>query len=163
MLALLVGMHSIMGCLIIDEIDFSLPENLPPSIETLPTSQNPLNSIIIINSDDPTELEEELDLEVVVRDPNVQQPLRWGLFLDDPAAFADGDIPATGELRRDLFISIDKSRLLVNGCHRLELLVSTDFGLLGTEDPLDVGSGVWWVATVSADSPSFEPSSCPES
>jgi len=150
-----------MGCLVTEEIEFSLEENLPPSVETSPSSQTPLNSLIIINSDDPSELTEELALEVVVRDPNVSQLLRWGLFIDSPPAIADGEIPATGELRRDLRISVDKSSLLDNGCHRIELLVSTDFGLLGPEDPDDVGTGIWWVATVTMDDPTLDPNSCP--
>lgn len=157
----LLALHGMMGCLVTEEIEFSLEENLPPSVETGPSSQTPLNSLIIIQSDDPSELTEELALEVIVRDPNVSQLLRWGLFIDSPPAIADGEIPATGELRRDLRISVDKSSLLDNGCHRIELLVSTDFGLLGPEDPEDVGTGTWWVATVTMDDPTFDPNSCP--
>ena len=157
----ILALHGMMGCLVTEEIEFSLEENLPPSVETSPSSQTPLNSLIIIESDDPSELTEELALEVIVRDPNVDQLLRWGLFIDSPPAIADGEIPATGELRRDLRISVDKNSLLDNGCHRIELLVSTDFGLLGPEDPDDVGTGTWWVATVTMDDPTFDPNSCP--
>ena len=75
-----------MGCVITRDLDYDPPPNLPPSVEDPRTpADHPMSRIVEWRSDGvagPDAGVPELTLQAVVRDPNLDQELRWQAYLD---------------------------------------------------------------------------------
>lgn len=160
---------SLMGCLVTDEIEFRPETSYPPSIESRPGAENPLDEVIVVDTS-ATGLDGgtggEIMLEVFVRDPNVQETLFAKLYRDnDSVAIRELPIPpdGSGATKRAIDIRVPMTAVATPGCHRLELRVTSqfEFGSPDPVDPDDLGTAVWWVATHSGEDPSIDPSLCP--
>lgn len=139
--------------------------NVPPSIESTSTAENPLNRVIVYRpmatSDGGIEDFQPLELEYVIRDPDVEQTLQFQFYVDDRSGPGDAqgvleDEDATDDpmLRTISFnTSMLTERLRGEGCHRIELLVSERFRFGSPEPEVegDIGTAVWWVATCPGD------------
>ncbi len=158
---------------ITESIRIEPPANFPASIESTDTASHPLNRVI---SFVPTEAPDggttdyqPFDLDVVIRDPDVDQHLEYQLYVDARRGGGNtgGEIPTSTEgdrTRRTL--SIPTGDALVDlrsaGCHRIEVLVSEGFRP-GSPVPLvegDLGTAVWWVATADMEGDPVEMSGC---
>lgn len=160
----------LMGCLVTDEIDYRQEEPYPPSIETPPGVDHPLSEVIILDgtSDgNPNIFLEQTELEVDVRDPNINQVLFYKIFVDfERAAIGPAvEWPEQKELKERREILVDNEHFQAPGCHRLELFVTGGFSGLsprGTEEDEDFATAVWWLYTVTPESPeTFDPAECP--
>jgi hypothetical protein len=151
------------GCVTTDPITFSPEENFPPSIISQPTAEYPLRDIGDLNLDDPVE-EPELPLEVIVRDPNIDQTLEYRIFVDSPTPpgndppIDQGEIDPTGEVERFRTFTIPYDLLTPAGvCHKVELVVSGNFASpVEPRRPLeegDVDGVTWWIRVTDADFP----------
>jgi hypothetical protein len=150
------------GCIATDKIDFQPQENYPPSIVSEVSADFPLNEIGQINLDDPVELR-EMPLQVIVRDPNLDQSLDYRIFLDapDPPAverpIQEGVIDPTGFLERPQTFTISYNELPAGQCHKIELVVVGMFASNVEQrrpvEPGDFDEVTWWVEVVDADNP----------
>ncbi len=150
------------GCIATDTIEFEPAENFPPSVVSQPNADYPLNEIGQLNLDDPVE-RPEMPLQVVVRDPNVDQTLQYRIFLDSPPPPASefpilsGDIDPTGSVERDSELVIPYEFLEAGICHRIELVVVGQFASFVEPrrpvEPGDFDQVTWWVEVVDADDP----------
>jgi len=152
-----------MGCLVTERVDFPEEPFCPPSVTTRPGADFPVDSIIIFDLDDTPTVEpdagtggsQELVFEVLVRDCNVNQPLRAQLAVDLRPEFGgvllshlDLSVERTGSDSRpfDDALSRDELLRLDPGCHRVDMFVSEQFGPIG--EPVrsgDLGTAVWWL------------------
>ena len=150
------------GCLT-ENVQFDLPRNYPPAIESPDTALFPLNSVIR----NPNDLEIEGDggtstltfipLQVEVRDANLDDRLQYRIFVDyDPLApnISDlGDIPpasqmAEDRLRRSVTVNLPVTLVATPGCHRVEMRVSRAFeGQRSPAEPGDLATATWFVVT----------------
>lgn len=163
------------GC-VTQNVQFDIPRNFPPSIESAPTARYPINEIIDLRGETPGGDTgpggNSVALDVVVRDPNLDQRLQYKVFLDyDPAdplgvrVIREGTIPpGSGEtpISRPLTITLDRAIFGGTTCHRVELFVSTGFrpaprNREPAEDG-DLGTATWWVASGSG---TVDIGSCP--
>lgn len=154
------------GCLT-QNVQYEVPRNYPPSIETPDTAQFPLNSVIQIPSeltvagDGGTEVSSVIRLQLDVRDPNLEQRLEYRVFVDfDPMmpridAFQPippASLTATDRLTRRVEILVPVTQLGRSNerrCHRIEVLVSSAFQSVGLRSPVepgDIARATWWVA-----------------
>jgi hypothetical protein len=154
------------GCLT-QNVQYEVPRNYPPSIETPDTAQFPLNSVIQIPSeltvagDGGADVSSVIRLQIDVRDPNLEQRLEYRVFVDfDPAmpridAFQPippASLTATDRLTRRVEILVPVTQLGRSNerrCHRIEVLVSSAFQSVGLRSPVepgDLASATWWVA-----------------
>jgi len=148
------------GCIATSTIEFDPDENFPPSVVSEPTAEFPLNRIGQINLDDPVETP-EMPLEVVIRDPNVDQTLDYRMFLDSPPApevpFNDGEVPPSGFVERPTVFFVPYDRLAAGECHRIELVVVGEFdSFVEQRRPAEEGDfddATWWVEVIDADNP----------
>lgn len=150
------------GCLATDTIEFQPAENFPPSVVSQPNADFPLNEIGQINLDDPVE-QPEMPLQVIIRDPNLDQTLQYRIFLDSPPPPASefpilsGGIEPTGSLSRDSVFAIPYEFLAPSICHKIELVVVGQFASFVEPrrpvEPGDFDDVTWWVRVVDADNP----------
>lgn len=137
-------------------------ENYPPSIISRPDAQYPLNQIGKLNLDDPVETP-ELFLEVIIRDPNLDQTLEFRVFLDAPPPPAaefpiqEGIIESTGLLERPRTFGIPYTQLAPGECHKIELVVVGEFASIVESrrpvEPGDFDQVTWWIEVVDTDNP----------
>lgn len=150
------------GCVATDTIQFQPEQNYPPSIVSELNAEFPLNEIGQINLDDPVE-PPEMPLQVVVRDPNLDQTLEYRIFLDAPTPPAverpiqEGVIDPTGFVDRSQTFTISYNELPAGECHKIELVVVGMFASNVEQrrpvEPGDFDEVTWWVEVVDADNP----------
>jgi hypothetical protein len=141
-------------------------ENYPPSIISQPDAEYPLNQIGKLNLDDPLPPGEpaEVLLEVIVRDPNVEQTLEYRLFLDSPPPPAsefpvdEGSIEPIGAVERPLDLAVSYEMLSPAAvCHKIELVVVGEFASVVEArrpvEPGDFDQVTWWIEVVDTDNP----------
>ncbi len=150
-----------MGC-VTQNIQFDLPEDFPPSVESSPRALHPIHEVVRVEDVEPTGdgggSSQEIRLEVEVRDPNLDQRLQFKVFLDFNAAdplgarvIYEGSIPPSGALVRPVSVTLPRVVVASPGCHRLEMFVSGGFQPAPrNREPAfegDLGSATWWVAS----------------
>ncbi len=169
--AAFVWFSMLLGCLT-QNVQYEVPRNYPPSIETPDTAQFPLNSIIqipgelTVAGDGGTDVSNVIRLQLEVRDPNLEQRLEYRVFVDfDPMmpridAFQPippASLTATDRLTRRVEILVPVTQLGRSNerrCHRIEVLVSSAFQSVGLRSPIepgDLASATWWVARQDED------------
>ncbi len=156
------------GCLVTEDLDYVPEPNWPPSVESQPGAQHPIREVIVLDLG--AQLDggsSEIPLEVLVRDPNVEDELQGKLFVDEQQnAAVRVPIPPSGSAERLLTVAVPvQGPLLSVGCHRLELRVTRRFRFVPPqepEEPGDLGTAVWWVYTRDETQRSFDPASCPQ-
>ena len=149
------------GC-VTQNIQFELPEDLPPAIASSPRARHPLHEILrveeAVSDDDGGGVSREIRLDVDVRDPNLDQRLQLKIFLDFNAAdplgarvLYEASIPPSGALARPVSVSLPRAVVEAPGCHRLELFVSGAFlPAPRNREPAfegDLATATWWVAS----------------
>ena len=149
------------GCITTNPIDFQTDQNFPPSVVSQPLAEFPLNEIGQINLDDVVDA--EMPLEVVIRDPNVDQALQYRIFVDSPpppeAEFPNfsGTIDPSGLVERDQTFPIPLELLPAGACHKIELVVVGEFASFVEPrrpvEPGDFDQATWWVEVTDADNP----------
>lgn len=153
------------GCIATSEIDFAPDENFPPSIVSQPLAEFPLNEIGQLNLDDPLPPGEpaEMPLQVIVRDPNVDQTLEYRIFLDSSPPqpeipIVDGLVPPEGgAVERPEAFAISYDSLAAGVCHKIELVVVGQFAsFVEPRRPVEEGDFdevTWWVEVIDSDNP----------
>jgi hypothetical protein len=154
---------TLLPCCITQDVQYQAPPDVPPSIESTPTAEHPINEIIVL--DPPAQVGDagmgpaSIFLDVQVRDPNLNQRLRYRLFIDyqrgeiSPRIIDERPIPPSMELVRTERIEVPiRPYLNSPGCHRIELFVSSGFQPAGPTARLpvtdgDLATATWWVAT----------------
>jgi len=150
------------GCVATDTIEFSSEENYPPSVISQPNAEYPLREIGQLNLDE--SLATELPLEVIVRDPNIDQTLEFRIFVDSPTPPGNdfpvdsGVVDPTGEVERPRTFTLPNDLLTPAGeCHKIELLVSGGFeGFVEPRRPAqegDIDNVTWWIEVTDTDNP----------
>jgi len=150
------------GCITTNPIEFQPEQNFPPSIISQPLAEFPLNQIGQIDLDIPVE-PPEMPLEVIIRDPNVDQTLEYRMFLDAPEPPAverpiqEGEIIPSGFVERPSFFAISYDELAPGRCHKIELVVVGRFisnvEQRRPEEEGDADLATWWVEVTNADNP----------
>lgn len=148
------------GCVATSTIEFDSAQNYPPSVVSEPNSEYPLNRIGQLNLDDPVETP-ELPLEVIIRDPNVDQTLDYRMFLNSPPApdvpFNSGEVPPEGFVERPSVFFVPYDLLEAGRCHRIELVVVGEFdSFVEPRRPAEEGDfddATWWVEVTDAANP----------
>jgi len=180
------------GCLVTETKRFPQEQNLPSSVVTDESAEFQADEIIRLEGL-PAPLDggvpTELTLNVVVRDPNLDQPLQARLFADNappglPSSQEVGCPPGVDnvllcrdveptpdrQLERPLTLGPIQLALLGLGldegrCLRLDLRVSEQFNTdRGSDDPdgdFFVSQLVWWVLVTNGD-PNVPLGSCPQ-
>lgn len=154
---------SAVGCVATSTIEFSEDENLPPSVISQEGARYPLREIGELDLDVPVEVP-EVPLEVIVRDPNIDQTLEYRIFLDatNPPSNTDVPIdqdviPPTGEVERLRTFTVPYDLLTPGVCHKIELTVTGRFaGFIEPRRPEqegDIDNRTWWIEVVDADNP----------
>lgn len=156
-LAIAAATTLLMGCIIRD-FDYEPPANSWPSVESTPsTGTTPLNRIhqidlsAAIGGDGGVPNDERF--EVIVRDDDISQPLQARIYLDN-VLIRERPIPAepdSPDPRRRTFSFFLPRSAITEGCHLVELLVSSQngFELYPSRNPIepgDIASAQWWVA-----------------
>lgn len=151
----------LMSCLVVDPVEVPEEVNLPPSI--MSTSEaamagTSLDRIVVVDVGDGSQ---DLQLPVLVRDPNREQDLEWQLWLDFTgtnldALVASGTIEQTGQMDRPMTFTVPFDRLLpAERCRRVEVLVTSRFdggtNFRGPVEPLDIAQAVWWVRVIDSE------------
>ena len=151
------------SCIAGRPIEFSEDENFPPSIVSAVDAEYPSREINQLDLDAPVQ-SPELPLEVVVRDPNIDQTLSYRIFLDSANPPSNTDIPIeqdeiepSGEVERPDVFFIPYDLLTPGVCHKIEVTVSGGFfGFIEPRRPLiegDVDNRAWWVEVTNAEFP----------
>ena len=146
------------GCIATDTIEFQPEENFPPSVVSQPAALFPLNEIGELNLDDPVETQ-ELPLEVIIRDPNIDQTLEYRIFLNSPPDNPiDFDvIDPVGAVERPRTFSIAFDSLTPGICNKIELVVVGAFAsFVDPRRPVEEGDAdiaTWWVRVIDRDNP----------
>lgn len=162
------------SCLITQPVHFDEPANSPPAISDAIGALNPLTEIVRllpVTSDAGASSTPDVQLDVVVYDPDVDQALSIQVLVDRtpcPACVPNHGIlnpssALTGRDRRPLTLTIPHTLLPAVSCHNVRLLVSGGFQA-GTQTPLedgDVASAIWWVSSQNDSGASAEISTCP--
>ncbi|MFT5356947.1 MAG: hypothetical protein ACI9KE_004174 [Polyangiales bacterium] len=150
-----IASTTLMSCLVTDSIDNTQPRNLPSSVVTAPGGRNPLDHIVQINR---TEVTEDLEFDVIIRDANVKSTLQTQVFVfrrDGTPSFQQLNIiPATmtESVDRSTTIRVPIGFFNAGDCLKVELLVSQEFES-DTRMPVEMGdvhSAVWWVAVTAS-------------
>lgn len=153
------------GCLITDPIDIPEDVNYPPSIVSdlaAPEPRYPIEEIVTLDRD----VDESLTFAVIVRDPNIDDDLKYGVFESDDFGrqlLFDGDLEPSGAVERPLSFTLnDLTRFPRGVCHKIELRVSKGFELNGEPiEPGDIDIAVWWINSLSEDG-TVTPFECPD-
>ncbi len=164
--AALAAGGSAAGCIVTNPVEFSAEQNYPPSAISQPGADYPLREIGQLNLDDPVETE-ELPLEVIIRDPNVDQTLEYRIFLDStnpPGSETPIDFgpiePQGGQVDRLWTFNIPYTALAPGECHKIELVIVGEFrSFVEPRRPVeegDVDDRVWWIEVVDGDNPTIE-------
>jgi hypothetical protein len=151
------------GCIATSTIEFSEDENLPPSVVSQEDALYPLREIGQLDLDVPVEAP-ELPLEVIVRDPNIDQTLVYRIFLDSTNPPSNTEfpidqdvIPPSGELERPRTFTVSYDLLTAGVCHKIELTVTGGFaGFIEPRRPEqegDIDNRTWWIEVTDADNP----------
>ena len=152
------------GCIATNPVEFSGEENFPPSVISDPDAEYLLREIGQLNLDDPVEIR-EVPLEVIIRDPNIEQTLEFRIFLDSlnppetdfTARLTDGFIEPSGEVERPRTFTVPYDSLAPGECHKIELTVVGNFAgfvdLRAPVEPGDIDNRTWWVEVIDADNP----------
>lgn len=151
------------GCIAANPIDFPEDENFPPSAVSQPGAEYPLREIGQLDLDAPVATQ-ELPLEVIVRDPNVDQTLEYRIFIDSPTPpgndpFTDqGVILPTGDVERPRTFTVPYDQLTPAGeCHKIELIVVGAFASqVEPRRPVQEGdfdARTWWIEVTDTDNP----------
>jgi hypothetical protein len=152
------------GCIATSPVEFTGEENYPPSVVSDLDAEYPLREIGQLNLDDPVEIR-EVPLQVIVRDPNIDQTLEFRIFLDslNPpetdfiARLTDGFIDPSGDVERPRTFTIPYDSLTPGQCHKIELTVVGNFaGFVDLRAPVDEGdidNSTWWIEVTDADNP----------
>lgn len=156
------------GCIATNTIEFEPVENFPPSIISQPLADFPLNEIGELNLDDPLAPGEpaEIPLEVIVRDPNLDQTLEYRLFLDAPEPpgverpIQEAEVEPSGFVERPRTFTVSYDELAPGECHKIELVVVGQFASNVEQrrpvEPGDVDQATWWVEVIDTDHPTIE-------
>ncbi len=158
----LAASFTVTGCVATDTIEFSPEQNYPPSVVSQQNAEYPLREIGQLNLDE--SFETELPLEVIVRDPNVDQTLEYRIFLNSttpPSAefpILQGDIPPeSGSVERPDTFNIPYTFLVPGRCNKIELIVVGNFaGFVEPRRPAQEGdfdNVTWWVEITDTDNP----------
>lgn len=144
---------TLMSCLVTDSIDNTQPRNYPSSVVSPPDAVYPLNKIVQINRDEGIE---DLEFDIIIRDPNVTSQLQTQLFVTrrDGTRLTESSniiLPTmTESVERSTTFRVPLA-LLTDGCFKIELLVSQAFsGIRSPVEDGDLHSAVWWVAATSS-------------
>lgn len=154
------------GCIATSPVEFPEDENFPPSVISEEGAQYPLREIGELNLDVPVEVR-ELPLEVIVRDPNVDQTLSYRVFVDaetvNDSPILEGTVePFQGEVDRPRTFTVPYEVLTPAGvCHKIELLVTGAFapGAVEPRRPAqegDIDDRTWWIEVIDFDNPTIE-------
>lgn len=160
------------ACLITRDFRYDGRANVPPSVQSDPTSGTPLGLVVRardgLSTPDAGVEETAIEFSANIRDPNTEQLLQYKAYLNydadaiPPIAPVDeGEISGLGgNTPWDRRITFRVERRLLRpapSCNRVELLVSTSFQRAPRErqpmDPGDLGVGVWWIAREPAGTP----------
>jgi hypothetical protein len=153
------------GCLITDDLDIPEETNFPPSIvsDRAADPALPIEEIVVLRLDEV----ESLTFPVIVRDPNIEEPLEWLVLLNfvdgaSPQLLDGGNIAPSGSIERQFDFTLDGadlSRLTPGECHKIELRVSRafqgGFDFYLPEEPGDLDVAVWWIDSVDESSPTL--------
>ena len=156
----LAALASGTGCVATSPVEFDSAENYPPSVVSEPTAEYPLNRIGELDLDEPVE-SPELRLEVVVRDPNLDQTLDFRMFLDSPPEpeipFTDGEILPSGFVERPKILFVSYDLLTPGECHRIEhdetRAFASDVAPRRPAEARDVDEATWCVEATDTDNP----------
>jgi len=151
------------SCIAGRPIEFSDDENYPPSIISQVDAEYPSREIGQLDLDAPVE-SPEVPLEVIVRDPNIDQTLQYRIFLDagNPPSntdiFIEQDfIEPSGEVERPDVFFIPYDLLTAGVCHKIEVTVTSEFaGFIEPRRPViegDFDNRTWWIEVTDADNP----------
>lgn len=151
------------GCIATSAVDFPEGQNYPPSAISQQGAQYPLREIGELNLDDPVETP-EVELEVIVRDPNIDQTLEYRIFVDSPtppgndAPVEEDVIPPTGDVERLRTFTVSHDLLTPAGqCHKIELVISGGFAsAVEPRRPIeegDIDDRTWWIRVIDSDNP----------
>jgi hypothetical protein len=151
------------SCIAGRPIEFSDEENFPPSIISEVDAEYPSREIGQLDLDAPVE-SPELPLEVVVRDPNIDQTLEYRMFLDATNPPSNTDIPIeqgviepTGDVERPRTFTVPYVDLIPGVCHKIEITVTGRFaGFIEPRRPEiegDIDNRTWWVEVTDAEFP----------
>jgi hypothetical protein len=132
--------------------------NGPPSIVSQPDAEYPLDQIGQVNLDDLLPSEQELALEVIVRDSDVDQNLEFRVFLDAAGFPLDqGDVPPSGTVERPFVLMVPYDALPPGICHKIEMIVVGEFSSFVDprlpSEPGDVDQATWWIEVVDDANP----------
>lgn len=159
------------ACLITEELSIPEDPNFPPGVVSAPSATFPLDQVVEVDRDAMTG---DVELDIVVRDANVDQELQMQVYVDFVDSFSASYVPqanddriiAMGTVERSLTLRVPVARLGNAGeCHKIELLVSSGFqGFPNFRVPElagDLHQSVWWVAVTDAAFPTVDMSTCP--
>ena len=127
------------GCLVVDQIDFPVEEPVASVLIDGPGTRIKIGEMGTFSR--LATAPNDITLAVLVRDPNIDEPLVARLrvvtklyeaprFLSSCDAETGEDVtvvPFTGDIERPLTISVARTDLAEVGCYRLELVVSGTF------------------------------------
>lgn len=155
---------SLGGC-VIQDLQYEVPRNYPPSIEASPFSVPSPNELVQLDSIPARDggADQTIEFKFIVRDPNIDQPLFYQLFWRNRnrelTSLRMGQLSGGGDIERPLGIEIARSTFDEAGyCYRMELRVTSAFGSDGfaaTEG--DLATFTWYV--IQGD---VSPSLCPD-
>lgn len=151
------------GCIAGRPIEFEAAQNYPPSVVSEPDAEYPLNRIgqLDLGDDVPSP---EMPLEIIVRDPNIDQTLDYRMFLNSPPApevpFTASEIAPSGFVERPTVLFVPHSLLTPGKCHRIELVVVGEFDSFveprRPAEPGDFDEATWWVEVTDPDNLTIE-------
>jgi hypothetical protein len=161
------------GCLALDKVELPEIPDYPPALLDHPDTAYPSSGIIELDFSGPDPMPETLPLTVVLRDPNIRQSLTYRVFVDgtpgeprlrvsETVEVGENDI---AQLDREVTINVPVVYLAPPLCHRIELIVSGEFGNgVDQRQPLranDFASMVWWVHSTDDVTTNVSLSACP--
>jgi hypothetical protein len=159
-LSILAALPTLPACLVPFATQVDPPDNFPASIAdplAPPTDYRPIGSHIDLSDIEPGDAGVSADLffEVAVRDPDINQPLEWQVWVNytggSSGTATRGTLladPQTDPDRRTRRLSFGLSRASLIGCNRIELQVSSEFSFADQREPVlegDVAMATWWV------------------
>lgn len=141
------------GCVVPGKLEFSEPTDYPPSIVSADGAELPLDRVVDFAINGVSDAgPAELSFQTLVRDPNVNQELKYKVFVDSATSqYVQGLLEPTGELERFLSFRVNINTV---GCHRVQLLVSGDFKFEEVREPVvenDIDTATWWIRAFEND------------
>ncbi|MCB9659693.1 MAG: hypothetical protein R3B40_16815 [Polyangiales bacterium] len=165
----LVSSTALGGCLALDKVELPEIPDYPPSVLDDPNTAYPSSGVIELDFGGPDPMPENLELLVVLRDPNLRQSLDYRVFVDgapgEPRLRVSETVESTGELDREVPIRVPMVHLGPPRCHRIELVVSGEFtNGVDQRQPArdnDFATMVWWVHSTDSVTSDVSLSACP--